>query len=133
MRAIKFAADGMRGIAAGDGGTLLATRDGGLSWRALASAPADLRGLSISETGTRIVAVGAGGLVWRSADEGASWSRIATGTSSTLNAIGFFDENPEIGWAVGAAGTVLYTDDGGEHFAALQSPFASDIYSVEDL
>jgi photosystem II stability/assembly factor-like uncharacterized protein len=133
LRAVKFADDALHGFAAGDSGALLATGDGGATWRALPAASADLRGLSVSDDGSRVVAVGARGLVWRSADGGTSWSQIVSGTSSTLNAVGFFDENPAIGWVVGMGGTVLFTDDGAAHTRALNGPLSGDIYSVEDL
>jgi len=77
--------------------------------------------------------VAAAGLILRSTDSGASWAEIATGTAKGLNAIGFLYENTDVGWVVGDSGTLLYTDDGGAHFRALQSPLAVDLYSVEDL
>jgi photosystem II stability/assembly factor-like uncharacterized protein len=133
LRAIRFAEDAAHGFAAGDSGALLASSDGGATWRSLPQARADLHGLSISEDGKRVIAVGAAGLILRSTDSGASWAEIATGTAKGLNAIGFLYENTDVGWVVGDSGTLLYTDDGGAHFRALQSPLAVDLYSVEDL
>ena len=57
---------------------------------------------------------------------------VAAG-GANLKSIGFVDETPDIGWAVGEGGTVLYTDDGGTHFTAVASGITSDIESVEDL
>ena len=131
--AIKFAEDGIHGYAVGDAGAMLASSDAGATWRMLPSARSDLRGLAVSESGDRIVAVGASGLVVRSIDRGASWAEVSSGTARGLNAIGFLDANPDQGWAVGEAGTILYTGDGGAHFSAVDSPVAVDLESVEDL
>src|SRR5262249_10042202 len=67
LRAIRVAAEAGMGIAAGDGGVLLLSRDGGAHWQELGlHAPGDVYGLSLSDDGQRMVAVGAGGLIWRS-------------------------------------------------------------------
>ena len=42
------------------------------------------------------------------------------------------DDLPAQGWAVGAAGTILHTSDGGASFAALATPIAADLTAVED-
>ncbi|WP_310462624.1 YCF48-related protein [Sphaerotilus sp.] len=63
--------------------------------------------------GARIVAVGERGIVLLSDDLGAHW-RQAKGVpvSVTLTAVRFVDAN--MGWAVGHAGVVLHSVDGGE-------------------
>jgi len=133
LRAIRFAEDGLRGYAVGEAGVMLATSDVGATWRALPTARADLRGVAVSEGGDRIIAVGASGLVIRSIDSGASWFEVASGTTRNLNSIGFLDENPALGWAVGEGGTILSTGDAGGHFTQVDSPVAVDLESVEDL
>lgn len=130
-RAIKFAADAQHGVLVGDGGAVMLTSDGGATWRAARSAPLDLRGVSITPDGTRIVAVGGAGIVWRSTDAGATWSLVSTG-APTLNAIGFIDDLPAQGWAVGARGALLHTGDGGATFQTLAAPLAVDFNAVED-
>lgn len=68
---------------------------------------------SATMAGSRIVAVGERGIVLLSDDLGAHW-RQAKGVpvSVTLTAVRFFDAN--IGWAVGHAGVILHSVDGGE-------------------
>jgi photosystem II stability/assembly factor-like uncharacterized protein len=105
-----------------------------VSWRAGATAPGDLRGVSISADGSRILAVGTGGLVWRSGDGGESFARVATGAGEDIAAIGFDDgELGNQGWAVGAAGLILHTSDDGRTFGRLTPPIAVDFTAVEDL
>ena len=129
LRAVRFADDALHGIAVGD--AAIGTSDGGATWAALAQPPAALNGLSIS--GQRAVAVGANGLVWRSADAGGTWQQVVAPATSTLNAVGFASDDLQFGWAVGAGGTLLVTDDGGAHFRSVATGLASDIESVEDL
>jgi len=130
-RGLRFAADAMHGVAVGDGGLVMLTSDGGATWHAGATAPAALAGVSITPDGTRIVAVGTTGLVWRSTDSGATFARVPTVTAN-LAAIGFSDDQPQEGWIVGAAGTILHTTDGGAHFASLSAPLAVDLTAIED-
>jgi photosystem II stability/assembly factor-like uncharacterized protein len=130
-RALRFAADALHGVVVGDGGRVMLSSDGGLTWRAAATAPASLAGVSITPDGARIVAVGTTGLVWRSTDGGASFARVPTVTAN-LAAIGFQDDLPQQGWAVGASGTILRTSDGGASFVALSAPIAVDLTATED-
>lgn len=98
----------------GDGGLLMSTRDGGLSWQRPAAMPQvadfDLRGLSV--VGSHIWIAGTpGSMVFHSPDKGQSWRRFPTGQTLPLNALYFQDE--QHGWAVGSLGRILHTRDGG--------------------
>jgi len=66
--------------------------------------------LGAARAGERLVAVGERGLVALS-DDGRAWTQAPTPVSVTLTAVRFADA--ERGIAVGHAGTVLATDDGG--------------------
>jgi len=133
LRAVRFAGEVGVGFAVGDGGLVLATHDGA-SWSPLSAvAPGNLSALSISDDASRIVAVGAAGLVWRSADGGATWQAQPSGVSTALATVGFSDQAPGLGWAAGAAGTLLVTHDDGLSFTPLVSPTTADLYAVEDL
>jgi photosystem II stability/assembly factor-like uncharacterized protein len=68
--------------------------------------------LDITHSGERLLAVGARGLIIASEDQGTSWRQIETPVSVTLTALIFTDT--ENGWAVGHAGTILRTSDGGD-------------------
>lgn len=69
--------------------------------------------LGAAQAGPRIVAVGERGLVALS-DDGLGWTQAATPVSVTLTAVRFADETH--GVAVGHAGTVLSTEDGGRRW-----------------
>lgn len=69
--------------------------------------------LAGAAAGTRLVAVGEHGVVALSDDQGARWRQArAVPTSVTLTAVAFADARQ--GWAVGHAGMILRTQDGGE-------------------
>lgn len=67
--------------------------------------------LDIARAGDRLVAVGERGLVVWSNDAGESWHQAEVPTSVSLTAVAF--PTPLKGWAVGHAGVVLHTEDGG--------------------
>lgn len=69
--------------------------------------------LAADKAGPRLVAVGEHGVVALSDDQGATWRQArAVPTSVSLAAVRFADERN--GWAVGHAGVILRTTDGGE-------------------
>jgi photosystem II stability/assembly factor-like uncharacterized protein len=68
--------------------------------------------LDITRAGDRLVAVGGSGLVILSDDSGTSWRQAPVPVSATLTAVDFVDGRR--GWAVGHAGVILHTADGGE-------------------
>ncbi|MDD5723751.1 MAG: YCF48-related protein [Syntrophales bacterium] len=65
----------------------------------------------IARAGTRLVAVGWRGHILYSDDQGKSWTQTDAPVSSDLLAVSF--PSPLMGWAVGHAGIVLHTTDGG--------------------
>lgn len=66
--------------------------------------------LDVENTGAGLVAVGERGHAVRSED-GLHWEQGAVPVRATLTAVDFVD--PEHGWAVGHAATIIATDDGG--------------------
>lgn len=70
--------------------------------------------LDITRAGERLLAVGARGLVILSGDEGQSWRQVPVPVSATLTAVSFADARH--GWAVGHAGVIIATRDGGENW-----------------
>ncbi|MBT0960101.1 WD40/YVTN/BNR-like repeat-containing protein [Denitromonas iodatirespirans] len=69
--------------------------------------------LAASQAGGRLAAVGERGLIILSDDQGVTWRQArAVPTSVSLAAVRFADEHT--GWAVGHAGVILRTSDGGE-------------------
>jgi len=67
--------------------------------------------IDIAKTGERLVAIGERGLVIVSDDEGLVWRQAEVPVSATLTALSFGASR--VGWAVGHAGVILHTDDGG--------------------
>jgi len=67
--------------------------------------------LSVARAGQRLVAVGERGFIIVSDDNGDSWRQVASPVSMTLVKVRFIDA--QLGWAVGHAGVVLHTRDGG--------------------
>jgi photosystem II stability/assembly factor-like uncharacterized protein len=101
----------------GDGGLVLASASGGLTWT-MPPAPIppivreqmELRALAARGPACWI-AGSPGSLVLHSADGGASWETFRTDQTAPLKALYFLDD--QRGWAVGALGTILNTRDGG--------------------
>ena len=88
--------------------------------------------MSVAHDGQRVVAVGDKGFTLRSTDAGAHVAEVASGQSFALAAVGFQDDAPATGWAVGAHGTILRTVDNGATWSSLPSPTTADLTSVED-
>ncbi|MBX9681365.1 MAG: hypothetical protein K2X38_21630 [Gemmataceae bacterium] len=111
-------------VAVGEGGLVLTSVSGGARWgfADLKLAPEVLRSLdfnAIAAVGSKAWVVGRpGSFVLTTEDAGASWSLKSTGQTLPLNGVHFVDE--QRGWAVGAAGTILATIDGGKTWAVQQ-------------
>ncbi len=117
VRAVDLA-DGLNGWAVGDGGLVLKTGNGGVSWESPPkefpqelSTFADFR--AVAAKGSKVWLTGSpGGRIWSSLDAGHHWTMQATGQTSPLHALCFQSEDN--GWAVGTFGTILRTVDGGQ-------------------
>ena len=118
-------ADGpLRGWAAGDGGLILSTEDGGLIWQSAADTlPREVRERfdfqTIAATGKHVWAAGnPGGVIWHSNDLGRNWHAQSTGVPLPIHALAFQSEKEGI--AVGALGLILRTSDGGATWEAIR-------------
>ncbi|MGY2399987.1 WD40/YVTN/BNR-like repeat-containing protein [Pseudomonas sp. SDO5271_S396] len=80
----------------------------------LVSQPAQAVLIDVARAGRRVVAVGEQGLILLSDDDGKNWRQASVPISVSLTALTF--PSPDHGWAVGHAGSVLHTADGGEHW-----------------
>lgn len=74
--------------------------------------PAQTVLLAVARAGSRLVAVGERGVIALSDDQGGRWRQVPCPVSVTLTQVRFADERH--GVAVGHAGTVLATSDGGQ-------------------
>lgn len=106
-----------RGWLVGDGGLLLTTTNGGVSWQHPRGRIApeitrqfDFRALAV-RPGHCWVAGSPGSSVLHSSDHGETWEVFSTGQSVPVRALTFLDE--QRGWAAGGLGTILTTRDGG--------------------
>lgn len=68
--------------------------------------------IGLASAGPRLVGVGERGVILVSDDHGSSWRQVPSPVSITLTAVDFV--NRKLGWAVGHAGVILHTKDGGE-------------------
>lgn len=109
--------DELNGWAVGDGGLVLMTTNGGVSWQSPPQGlPDELNRFADFQTvaarGSRVWISGSpGGCIWHSPDGGASWSVQTTGLTTPVHGISFSSD--DVGWAVGAFGTILRTTNGG--------------------
>ena len=131
LRAIAFI-DSRRGFIAGDAGTLLATGDGGETWRQV---PLEISQnlTSIHFAGELGWVTGWTGVILHSRDGGKTWHRQQTGVRQGLESIFFADAVH--GWAVGWLGTILRTTDGGrtwEKVRALSALWSLDCVYFRD-
>ncbi len=109
--------------AAGDGGMVIRTVDGGANWEPVPAPSGDIWALSARDAMTCVVGDETGRL-FRTTDGGANWDLVATATGSFINGLCFFDDLH--GWAVGdpvgGSWVILETADGGASW--LPSPTA---------
>ncbi len=119
--AIKFSAAG-RAWAAGDGGLLRFTENGGVSWKSPAGPlppeirdTFDFRAIAVHENHVWI-AGRPGSVVWHSPDGGETWQRQITGQTVPIHALSF--SSATNGFAVGSLGMILKTEDGGRTWQA---------------
>jgi photosystem II stability/assembly factor-like uncharacterized protein len=105
-------------FAAGDGGAVLSSTDGGRSWGFvnLGLAPEVLASCDFrccAAFGSHVWVAGKpGGIVLHSADGGKTWEVQKTELTAPLNGLHFLTH--EVGWAVGELGCILGTTDGGK-------------------
>lgn len=123
LHAIALQADDT-GWLAGDGGLAMLTTSGGIVWQSPPTPlPEDLRDVidfhAVAVRGPKVWLAGQpGSVIWHSPDNGRTWRKQFTRQTVPLHALRFITETT--GFAVGALGLVLRTDDGGETWTALR-------------
>ena len=129
-------------VLVGDGGLVIATDNGGQQWSNLtANLPGSISQQfdfhAVETSGTQMWVAGTPGtVVMRSANGGRSWETHETGQTLPLEDLRFVDRN--IGWAVGAQGTILKTIDGGarwtiQHAASERVALLGVFASIEEV
>ncbi|MBK6847059.1 MAG: PQQ-binding-like beta-propeller repeat protein [Proteobacteria bacterium] len=131
LEAVFFPVNPLLGYAAGAGGALLKTGNGGTSWVSVApTIPAvsvTLRALHFVDE-LRGVVVGDGGTILRTSDGGASWTASSTAFTGALRGVSFADALH--GLAVGDGGTILRTSDGGASWGSASSSVSVTLRAV---
>ncbi len=123
LNATTIAADAT-GWLVGDGGWVLHTKNGGISWappeEELPSALRDCMDFqAVAQSGEHVWIAGApGSVIWYSADRGRHWVPQPTGETTPWRAIHFADALH--GVAVGDLGKILATQDGGATWRAVR-------------
>jgi hypothetical protein len=125
--AVAFA--GEQGLAVGAAGQLLATSDGGRTWKHVK--PVTTRALlGVAMAGERAVAVGQGGtVVVRGAD--GQWSAVASGIEERLLAVDVDAQG--IAVAVGGFGKILLSRDGGLSWTSIAPSWMDGGYTEQGL
>ncbi len=108
----------------GDGGLVLYTENGGVDWQPPPkSLPVDLRDITDFNTvvcrGRKAWIAGQpGSVIWHTNDAGSTWTKQYTQQPQPIHALHFRSETN--GWAVGAFGMILKTDDGGQTWQTIR-------------
>lgn len=112
--------DERNGWAAGHGGTIVHSGDGGKTWKVQReSSPQNQPLFGIQFVSPRVgYACGAYDTFLKTTDGGENWRRMPTGFDNIFNGLAFLDE--DAGYLVGEFGTVLQTPDGGNSWKQLE-------------
>ncbi len=135
-----FFIDNRKGWVVGEYGTILHTQDGGESWQPQQEGEDVLLEAVFFLNEKKGFAIGEFGAVMVTVDGGNSWSKKRGGEKTleievfeqlkpTLYGLDFYDD--KIGIAVGAAGCVLRTEDGGLTWEDIPSPTTNHLYRVK--
>lgn len=116
--------DERNGYVAGSYGQIFQTRDGGGSWRSLATRIDNPEGLHYSAVvptaGGGVLLAGESGRVWLSRDEGASWRTAVAAAQTPLYGAVATDDGGLL--VFGFGGRIFRSDDGGRSWGKLNSP-----------
>ena len=127
--------DSLTAVAVGSNGAIVQTTDGGADWNTQSTPSGAFRPLKgISVVGSNVFAAG-DTVVVVSTNGGANWTRKRTNLNGTiypyqlLNGIAMATKHT--GWAVGAAGLIYNTNDGGTTWTLEPSPYPTqDILGI---
>jgi photosystem II stability/assembly factor-like uncharacterized protein/uncharacterized membrane protein YGL010W len=97
-----------------EGGVILATRDGGATWKVEHEARRPLHAVACTDS-RHVWAAGQDGLIVATSDGGRTWREQRSGTDQPLRAISFSDSRH--GWIVAGRDALLATADGGATWA----------------
>jgi photosystem II stability/assembly factor-like uncharacterized protein len=128
LRGVSFI-NSASGWAVGDGGLIIRSSDGGVTWRPLASGThVNLHDVQFLDS-DHGWAVGDNGTIIVTGDGGSTWSPQTTPPSGNLYGVHFI--NTSNGWAVGGGGTILTTQNGGQLWTSQDSKTTKYLYNVD--
>ncbi len=105
----------LTGWAAGSGGTILKTTNGGTNWFSQTSTSSQIESLFFLNSSTGY-GTGAGGDVIYTFNGGTNWTTVSSGTTEVLHSIHF--GNSSTGWAAGEFREIHRTTNGGLNWTA---------------
>jgi photosystem II stability/assembly factor-like uncharacterized protein len=131
INSASLADDNLHGLVVGEGGTLLATADGGETWSSQDSTVTNtLYSVYCEEGCKRAWAVGSGGAILSTSDTGKHWStQIIKDRPVRLRSVHFRKGGMQ-GWIVGGKGTILATSDGGKTWTLQNSDYRDELIST---
>lgn len=109
-----IAFDGSFGLAAGDNGVVLESRDGGRSWAPDTPPDTELALFGVALRGERRFLVGQSGQIFRYRD--GRWAALESGTQERLFQVGLGDSGLVV--AVGGFGTIRISQDDGDSWTS---------------
>ena len=115
------------GWAVGENGTILHTRNGGVTWKAQSNPTHLLYDVCLTAQNHAYV-VGDRGAIMQSADGGANWKAQDSRTAECFSATHFVSH--EQGWAAAEAGVILHTIHGGEIWLPQESNTKQDLLTI---
>jgi len=119
-RSVRLFGNG-RALLVGSGGMLRTSRDRGNTWQTIDTLPLPPNDAPFDFSAIAVVGQDAwvagtpGSSILHSSDHGRGWESFSTGQPLPINGLCFVDEKR--GWAAGALGTILSTDDGGRSWS----------------
>jgi photosystem II stability/assembly factor-like uncharacterized protein len=104
--------DSLNGLAAGWGGVIVKTTDGGTNWKLITKSltNSQLRNIFFIDNSTGWIC-GYNGTILKTTNSGDNWTKLITNNSAGLGSIYFIDQ--QNGFAVGSGGIIMKTNDGG--------------------
>ncbi|UCE05148.1 MAG: T9SS type A sorting domain-containing protein [bacterium] len=117
------------GWAAGEGGTMLKTVDGGDTWdEATSQFSRNLKAIGLTNSQI-VMAVGNAGIIIKSDDDGSVWQEMSSAfTRGNYHAVYFTDS--DTGWVVGPDKTILKSIDGGKNWTTQGSSGTERLWDV---
>jgi photosystem II stability/assembly factor-like uncharacterized protein len=127
-RAIGLSHDGSTAAVVGDGGALVVSQDGGITWAVVATGvSADLHAVWPTDDGA-VIAVGDGGTVVRAIGDDVEVSTPGLGALRAVHINGAGE-----GLAAGDRGEVLRTDDGGYSWSVVDIELGGTVFGLDEI